>query len=78
DILRDTQRVIETYHDEGRSAMLRVAVAPCSPFSVSRGRMRDAAALAREHRVSLHTHRAEHVNDVASSRAKFGMTPAEY
>lgn len=78
DILRDTQRVIETYHDEGRYAMLRVAVAPCSPFSVSRGLMRDAAALAREHRVSLHTHLAENVNDVAYSREKFGMTPAEY
>lgn len=78
DILRDTQRVIETYHDEGRYAMLRIAVAPCSPFSVSRGLMRDAAALAREHRVSLHTHLAENVNDVAYSREKFGMTPAEY
>ncbi|KWK27934.1 hydroxydechloroatrazine ethylaminohydrolase [Burkholderia stagnalis] len=78
DILRDAQRLIETYHDEGRYAMLRVVVAPCSPFSVSRELMRDAARLAREYRVSLHTHLAENVNDIAYSREKFGMTPAEY
>ncbi|GAB2873464.1 8-oxoguanine deaminase [Paraburkholderia jirisanensis] len=78
DILKDTQRVIETYHDAGRYAMLRVAVAPCSPFSVSRDLMREAATLARHYGVSLHTHLAENVNDVAYSREKFGMTPAEY
>jgi cytosine/adenosine deaminase-related metal-dependent hydrolase len=75
DILRDTQRLIDAYHDEGRYAMLRVVVAPCSPFSVSRGLMRDAAVLARERGVSLHTHLAENVNDIAYSREKFGMTP---
>lgn len=78
DILRDTQRLIESYHDEGRYAMLRMVVAPCSPFSVSRELMRDAAVLAREYGVSLHTHLAENVNDIAYSREKFGMTPAEY
>jgi cytosine/adenosine deaminase-related metal-dependent hydrolase len=57
-ILKDSQRLIETYHDEGRYAMLRVVVAPCSPFSVSRELMRDAALLAREYGVSLHTHLA--------------------
>jgi cytosine/adenosine deaminase-related metal-dependent hydrolase len=77
-ILKDTQRVIETYHDAGRYAMLRVAVAPCSPFSVSRDLMRESATLARQYGVSLHTHLAENVNDVAYSREKFGMTPAEY
>jgi 8-oxoguanine deaminase len=77
-ILEDTQRVIETYHDAGRYAMLRVAVAPCSPFSVSRDLMRESATLARRYGVSLHTHLAENVNDVAYSREKFGMTPAEY
>jgi cytosine/adenosine deaminase-related metal-dependent hydrolase len=77
-ILKDSQRLIETYHDEGRCAMLRVVVAPCSPFSVSRELMRDSALLAREYGVSLHTHLAENVNDVAYSREKFGMTPAEY
>ncbi|HVE10655.1 MAG TPA: 8-oxoguanine deaminase [Paraburkholderia sp.] len=78
DILKDTQRVIETYHDAGRYAMLRIAVAPCSPFSVSRDLMREAAVLARDYGVSLHTHLAENRNDVAYSREKFGMTPAEY
>ncbi|MGN6315141.1 8-oxoguanine deaminase [Trinickia sp.] len=78
DILEDTQRLIETYHDEGRYAMLRVVVAPCSPFSVSRDLMRESAALARGYGVSMHTHLAENVNDVAYSRERFGMTPAEY
>lgn len=77
-ILRDTQRLIETYHDADRYAMQRVVVAPCSPFSVSRDLMREAAALARNYGVSLHTHLAENVNDIAYSREKFGMTPAEY
>ncbi|EON11595.1 MULTISPECIES: 8-oxoguanine deaminase [Pandoraea] len=78
DILEDTQRLIETYHDEGRYAMLRLVVAPCSPFSVSRELMRDSASMARHYGVSLHTHLAENVNDIAYSREKFGMTPAEY
>ena len=77
-ILKDTQRLIETYHDAGRYAMLRIAVAPCSPFSVSRDLMRESAALARAYGVSLHTHLAENVDDVAYTRERFGMTPAEY
>ncbi|WP_028229192.1 8-oxoguanine deaminase [Paraburkholderia ferrariae] len=77
-ILADTQRLIETYNDEGRYAMLRVVVAPCSPFSVSRDLMRESATLARHYGVSMHTHLAENVNDIAYSREKFGMTPAEY
>lgn len=78
DILRDTQRLIETYHDHGRHAMQRIVVAPCSPFSVSRDLMREAADMARSYKVSLHTHLAENVNDIAYSREKFNMTPAEY
>jgi 8-oxoguanine deaminase len=77
-ILRDTQRLIETYHDAERHAMQRIVVAPCSPFSVSRDLMKEAASLARSHGVSLHTHLAENVNDIAYSREKFNMTPAEY
>ncbi len=77
-ILSDTQRLIETYHDAERHAMQRIVVAPCSPFSVSRDLMKEAAALARSHGVSLHTHLAENVNDIAYSREKFNMTPAEY
>ncbi len=77
-ILRDTQRLIETYHDAGRYAMQRIVVAPCSPFSVSRDLMKEAAAMARSFGVSLHTHLAENANDIAYSREKFNMTPAEY
>ncbi|MBP1314506.1 cytosine/adenosine deaminase-related metal-dependent hydrolase [Herbaspirillum sp. 1173] len=77
-ILKDTQRLIETYHDSQRHAMQRIVVAPCSPFSVSRDLMREAADLARHYGVSLHTHLAENVNDIAYSREKFNMTPAEY
>ncbi|WP_034292178.1 8-oxoguanine deaminase [Herbaspirillum sp. RV1423] len=78
DILRDTRRLIETYHDHSRHAMQRIVVAPCSPFSVSRDLMREAADMARSYKVSLHTHLAENVNDIAYSREKFNMTPAEY
>lgn len=77
-ILRDTQRLIETYHDSSRHAMQRIVVAPCSPFSVSRDLMRESAKLARNFGVSLHTHLAENANDIAYSREKFNMTPAEY
>jgi 8-oxoguanine deaminase len=77
-ILRDTQRLIETYHDAARHAMQRIVVAPCSPFSVSRDLMKEAASLARSYGVSLHTHLAENANDIAYSREKFNMTPAEY
>jgi 8-oxoguanine deaminase len=77
-ILRDTQRLIETYHDAARLAMLRIAVAPCSPFSVTQDLMRESAVLARACGVSLHTHLAENDNDVAYSREKFGRTPAQY
>ena len=58
--------------------MLRIVVAPCSPFSVTRDLMRESAVLAREYGVSLHTHLAENDNDIAYTREKFGMTPAEY
>ena len=78
DILRDCSRVIEQFHDPSRFAMRRIAVAPCSPFSVSQDLMRESAALARSAGVRLHTHLAENDHDVAYSREKFGRTPAEY
>lgn len=77
-ILRDTERLITRWHDPARHAMQRIVVAPCSPFSVSPGLMRDAAALARRHGVSLHTHLAENHKDIAYTRKKFHCTPAEY
>ena len=78
DILADTQRLIETHHDQGRYAMLRVVAAPCSPFSVSRGLMRDSAVLARSLGTRLHTHLAENDHDIAYSQAQFGMSPTDY
>ena len=77
-ILADTRRVIEAYHDPARFSLLRVAAAPCSPFSVSRDLMRETAALAAAYGVRLHTHLAESANDVAYSRERFGCTPAQY
>ena len=77
-ILRDTMRVIETYHQPERFGMVRVGVAPCSPFTVSKDLMRQSAALARSYGVRLHTHLAENDSDVAFTREKFGCTPAEF
>jgi len=79
DILRDSQRVIETFHDNSRHAMTRITLAPCSPFSVSRDLMRVSADLARSYPgVRLHTHLAENRADVDYSLAKFGLTPGDY
>jgi len=77
-ILKDTQRVIERYHDAAYGAMTQVAVAPCSPFSVSPQLMKSSAELARQYGVRLHTHLAENDHDVAYSQEKFGCTPAQY
>jgi cytosine/adenosine deaminase-related metal-dependent hydrolase len=77
-ILKESARLIETFHDAGPRAMLRIAVAPCSPFSVSRELMRDSAILARQHGVSMHTHLAENRDDVNYSLERFGRTPARY
>ncbi|RJL18078.1 8-oxoguanine deaminase [Paracoccus siganidrum] len=77
-ILEDCIRVIDAFHDPSPQAMTRVAVAPCSPFSVSRELMRDAALLARDKGVMLHTHLAENDEDVAYSLANFGCRPGQY
>lgn len=78
DILKDSKRLIETYHDSSRHAMLRIALAPCSPFSVSQELMRQTAHMARHYGVSLHTHLAENDKDISYSLDNFAMTPAEY
>ncbi len=77
-ILKDMQRVVEQYHDARRGAMLRIALAPCSPFTVSENLMRETAKMANALNVGLHTHLAETDNDVAYSIEKFGKTPAQY
>ncbi len=77
-ILEDCIRVIDTFHDPRPGAMVRVGVAPCSPFSVSRDLMRDAAILARDKGARLHTHLAENDEDVAYSLETFGCRPGDY
>jgi len=77
-ILEDCLRVIDAFHDPRPEALIRVGVAPCSPFSVSRDLMRDAALLARDKGVMLHTHLAENDEDVAYSLATFGCRPGQY
>lgn len=78
EILADCQRVVGAFHDPAPGAMVRVGLAPCSPFSVSRELMRDTAVLARELGVRLHTHLAENAEDVAYSEATFGCRPGQY
>jgi 8-oxoguanine deaminase len=77
-ILKDTQRAIETYHDPAPYAMLRIVVAPCSPFSVTPDLMREAASLARAYGVHLHTHLAETLDEEQFCLRQFGYRPAEY
>ena len=77
-ILKDTQRIIQTYHDPEPCAMLRIVVAPCSPFSVTPDLMREAAALARDYGVQLHTHLAETLDEEAFCLRQFGRRPVGY
>jgi cytosine/adenosine deaminase-related metal-dependent hydrolase len=78
-ILKDCQRVIETFHDPEEYSMVRVALAPCSPFSVTSELMRQAAKLARSYKnVMLHTHVAETRDEETFCQKMFGKRPAEY
>ncbi|MFE3193886.1 8-oxoguanine deaminase [Nocardia sp. NPDC059240] len=78
EILSSTEEIIATYHDPSFDSMLRVAVAPCSPFSVSEGLMVESAALARRHGVRLHTHLAETLDEEEHCIEQMGCTPVEY
>ena len=77
-ILRDCRRVIEQFHDPDPLAMIRVVVAPCSPFSVTGDLMRESARLARSYGVTLHTHLAETKDEEDFCLEKFGYRPAAY
>jgi cytosine/adenosine deaminase-related metal-dependent hydrolase len=77
-ILQDTRRAIETYHDAKRYSMLRIVVAPCSPFSVTPDLMRESAALARFYGVRLHTHLAETTDEERFCLLEFGHRPVAY
>ncbi len=76
--LEATEEAISRFHDESPGAMVRVAVAPCSPFSVTRELMVGAAELARRRGVRLHTHLAETADEDAYCQERYGCTPAEY
>ncbi len=76
-ILRDSQRVIEQYHDAKPYAMLRIVLAPCSPFSVSPDLMRQSIEMARSYGVHSHTHLAETRDEADYCAATFKRTPVE-
>ncbi|WP_046176440.1 8-oxoguanine deaminase [Domibacillus indicus] len=76
-ILRDTRRVIERYHDSSKFSFLRVGVAPCSPFSVSKSLLKESAHLARSYGVRMHTHLAETKDEERFCREKLGLRPLE-
>ena len=78
DILADSERVISKYHDSTEGAMLQIALAPCSPFSVTPEVMRQSATLARKHGVRLHTHLAETHDETAFCLEMFGLRPLDY
>jgi cytosine/adenosine deaminase-related metal-dependent hydrolase len=77
-ILKDTQRAIEAYHDAKPGAMVRLVIAPCSPFSVTASLLKDSAALARQHQVGLHTHLCETYDEERFTLNKFSMRPVEW
>lgn len=77
-VLEATAGAIDRWHDPGPDAMLQIAVAPCSPFSVSRDLMREAAELARSRGVRLHTHMAETLDEEAFCLERFGVRPVDY
>jgi cytosine/adenosine deaminase-related metal-dependent hydrolase len=77
-ILKDSQRLIETYHSSDPGAMTQVVLAPCSPFSVTGDLMKESAALAREYGVQLHTHLAETEDEVDFTIQQFGKRPVAY
>ncbi len=77
-ILKDSQRLIETYHDPNPGSYTQIVLAPCSPFSVTADLMRESACLAREYGVHLHTHLAETQDEEAFCIAKVGFRPVAY
>jgi len=78
EILADSERLIKTYHDPSRYAMVRIALAPCSPFSVTGRLMKKTVALARKYGVHCHTHLAETKDEERFCLEKFGMRPFAY
>jgi len=78
EILRDSERLINAYHDPSFGAMVRIALAPCSPFSVTPHLMQETAQLARRHGVRLHTHLAETLDEEEFCQERYGCRPLDY
>ncbi len=78
DILRDSERLINAYHDSNVGSMSQIVLAPCSPFSVTTDLLRDSAALARQYGVKLHTHLAETIDEEEFTLKTLKMRPLEY
>jgi 8-oxoguanine deaminase len=77
-ILKDSQRLIQQYHDPHPGSMVQIVLAPCSPFSVTSGLMQQSAHLAREYGVHLHTHLAETEDEEQFCLDRFGLRPVAY
>jgi len=77
-ILIASEDAINRFHNPARDAMVKIGIAPCSPFSVTADLMREAATLARKHKVRLHTHLAETIDEEAYCQEKFACSPTDY
>ena len=77
-ILKDSQRVIETYHDASVGSMTQIVLAPCSPFSVTTSLLKDSAALARQYKVTLHTHLCETLDEERYTLEHFQLRPVDW
>ena len=77
-ILKDSQRIIEQYHDSGLGSMTQIVLAPCSPFSVSRSLLIESAKLARSYKVGLHTHLCETLDEERYTLEQFQKRPVEW
>jgi 8-oxoguanine deaminase len=77
-ILEDSERLVRQYHDSGKFSMCRIALSPCSPFSITESLMKETAALARTLGVRLHTHLAETLDEERYCRERYGCRPFDF
>ena len=77
-ILKDSERVIRKHHDASVGSMTQIVLAPCSPFTVTEGLLKESAAMARRYKVRLHTHLCETLDEERDTLQRFGMRPVEW
>ena len=77
-ILKDSERVIRKHHDASVGSMTQIVLAPCSPFTVTEGLLKESAAMARRYKVRLHTHLCETLDEERYTLQRFGMRPVEW